>query len=76
MFSSKLRNMFTNTLQPLEKEASTQQVLGGGGGAITYAIYKNKTVTLSHQHLLWMQTAVGIKKECVLRRKNFSIAPR
>lgn len=31
MFSSKLRNMFINILQPLKKEASIWQVLGGGG---------------------------------------------
>ena len=71
MFPSKLRSMFTNILQPLKKEASTQQVLGG---QLLMQFTKIK-LTLSHQHLLWMQMAIGIKK-CVLRRKIHSIAPR
>ena len=39
--------------------------------------FKKKTkLTLSYQHLLWMQRAVGIKKKSVWRRKTHSIAPR
>lgn len=49
MFSSKLRNMFTNILQPLKKGCIN---LASAGGTITHAIYQNKTVTLSRQQLL------------------------